>query len=77
MCSELYVASMAVSRRTLISLVVVVVVLFAIAVPTGSHHHGFVNVLSNVTWYGGLIGLLLLIVLGVVALVRSRRPRTN
>jgi hypothetical protein len=63
------------TRRNLIGLLVIVVVLFAIAIPTGSHHHGFVNVVSNVTWYGGIICLLLLIVLSVVALVQSRRPK--
>ena len=62
-----------INRRNLIALAVVVVVCFAIAVPVGNKHHGFLNVVSNVTWWGGIVGLLLLIVLSVVALFRSRR----
>jgi uncharacterized membrane protein len=64
------------TRRNLLGLLAVVVVLFVIAIAISNKHHGFLNVVSNVTWYGGIIGLLLLIVLSVVALVQSRRPKT-
>jgi uncharacterized membrane protein len=64
------------TRRNLIGLLVLDVVLFVIAVAISNKHHGFLNVVSNVTWYGGIICLLLLIVLSVVALVQSRRPKT-
>jgi hypothetical protein len=66
-----------INRRNLIALAVVVVVCFAIAIPVGNKHHGFLNVVSNVTWWGGIIGLLLLIVLSCVALVQSRRAKTS
>jgi hypothetical protein len=49
------------------------VVFFAIAIPLSNQSYGFVNVVSNVTYYGGLISLALLIVLGVVALFHLRR----
>ena len=64
------------SRRPLIILGIATAAMFVVAIPTGSHHHGFVNVLSNVTWYAGLIGILLLIVLGVIALIQSRRTKS-
>ena len=62
-----------INRRNLIALTAVVVVCFAIAIPVGNKHHGFLNVVSNLTWWGGLVGLLLLIVLSVTALFQSRR----
>lgn len=61
------------SRQNLIALAVVVVVCFAIAIPLGNKHHGFLNVVSNATWWGGIVGLLLLIVLSVAAVFQSRR----
>jgi hypothetical protein len=66
-----------INRRNLIALAVVVVVCFVIAIPLGNKHHGFLNVVSNVTWWGGIVGLLLLIVLSVVALVQARRAKTT
>jgi hypothetical protein len=62
-----------INRQNLIGLAVVVVVCFAIAIPVGNKHHGFLNVVSNVTWWGGIVGLLLLIVLSVAAVFQSRR----
>ena len=62
-----------INRRNLIALTVVVVACFAVAIPVGNKHHGFLNVVSNLTWWGGLVGLLLLIVLSVTALFQSRR----
>jgi hypothetical protein len=64
-----------INRRNLIALAVVVVVCFAIAIPLGDEHHGLLNVVSNVTWWGGIVGLLLLVVLSLAALVQSRRPK--
>jgi hypothetical protein len=66
-----------INRRNLIALAVVVVACFFIAIPVGDKHHGFLNVVSNVTWWGGIAGLLLLIVLSVVALAQSRRATTT
>ena len=66
-----------INRRNLIALAVVVVVCFAIAIPVGNKHHGFVNVVSVVTWWGGCVGLVLLIVLSIVALVQARRATTS
>ena len=65
-----------INRQNLIALAVVVVACFAIAIPVGNKHHGFLNVVSNLTWWGGIVGLLLLIVLSVVALFQSRHAKT-
>jgi hypothetical protein len=63
---------MVVSRRTLIYLAVADVVIFVLSnvVAKNSHSPGTV---SNVLWVVFLLGVALLIVLGVVALVQSRR----
>jgi choline-glycine betaine transporter len=67
---------MALSRRNLLYLFGVDVVLFVLAnVTSGSSKHP--GTVSNVFWYVFLIGLLALIVLGVVALVLHLRPRTT
>jgi hypothetical protein len=65
-------AQMVVSRRTWIGFVVTDVVLFLLANVTAknSSHPGTV---SNIFWVAFLIGTALLIVLAVVAVVRSRR----
>ena len=42
----------------------------------GNKHQGLLNVVSNVTWWGGIVGLLLLIVVSVAALFQSRRAGT-
>jgi hypothetical protein len=68
---------MVVGRRILIPLAVAVVVFLAIAFPVGNKHHGFLGTVGDVTWDGFLLSFLLLIVLGVVALVQSRRPRAH
>jgi hypothetical protein len=62
------------NRQTAIPLAVVAVVLVVIALATGSSDHGFGNTVNVIAFNGFLLCLLLLIVLGVVALVRSRRP---
>ena len=64
------------TRRNAINLAVVDVVLFVIANVTAKSkaHPG---VVSDITWYLFLIGVLTLIVLGVTALVKSRRPRAG
>ena len=61
----------------MVRIAVAAVVFFAIAILLSNKNHGFLGVVSNVTWYGGLLSLLLLIVLGVVALIQSRRPRAS
>jgi choline-glycine betaine transporter len=67
---------MAFSRRTWIGLVAADAVLFLIANVTSknSHHPGSV---SNGFWVAFLIATALLIVLAVVFLVQSRRPRAS
>jgi len=71
-----YVAPMALSRRNLIYLVVVDVVLFVLSNVTSKNasHPGTV---SQVLWIAFLVGVLALIVLGVEALLRSRRSRAS
>lgn len=63
-------AQVAVMGRSLIYLAVADVVLFVIAdVANGAgHQSGFRNAVSNVTWVLFLIGVLLLIVFGIIAL---------
>jgi hypothetical protein len=78
-CSRLppklwYVAPMALSRRNLLYLFVVDVALFVIAIAVGGNS---ATSADGIVWWFALLGLLLLIVLGVVALVRSRRSRAG
>ena len=63
-------AQEAVRGRSLIFLAVADVVLFVIAnlAYGGGNQHGFRNAVSSVTWVLFLIGVLLLIVLGIIAL---------
>jgi hypothetical protein len=68
---------MVVGRQLLIRVAVAVVVFLVIAFPVGDKHQGVLGVVGNVTWYGFLLSFLLLIVLGVVALVQSWRPRAG
>jgi hypothetical protein len=65
--------------RNLIYLAVADVVLFVVAnVANGpGHEHGLRNGVSNVTWVLFVIGFLLLILLGVVALVQLIRRRAK
>lgn len=65
------------TRRNLITLAVTDAVLFLIAnVTSKSHNHP--GAVSNVAWVVFVIGLLLLIVLGVIALIQSwRRGRAT
>ncbi len=66
---------MALKRRNLIYLAVADALLFLLAnVTSKSHSHP--GTTSNVLWYAFLIGVLLLIVLGLVAVIQSRRTRT-
>jgi hypothetical protein len=65
---------MAVTRRNLIGLAVADVALFVIA-NAAYNHHGLLRAISNIAWVAFLIGVVLLIVLGVRALVQSRRAR--
>jgi ABC-type transport system involved in cytochrome c biogenesis permease component len=57
------------TRRNLIVLAVVVVVLFVIALPNAW------GAVSTIAWYLAFICLLLLIVLGLATLFQSRRSR--
>jgi uncharacterized membrane protein YvlD (DUF360 family) len=57
----------------LLYLFVVDVVLFVLASALYNHGHVLRDI-SNVAWVAFLIGIVLLVVLGIVALLRSRRP---
>ncbi len=66
---------MALNRRNLVFLAVADALLFLLAnVTAKSHSHP--GTTSNVFWYAFLIGVLLLIVLGLLVLIQSRRTRT-
>ena len=70
-----------VNRRTWIYLVVAAVVVWLIADSQGPdllafNAHGAFLTLLQVLWVVSLFGFILLMVLGVVALVRSQRRRT-
>jgi hypothetical protein len=58
------------TRRNLLILAIVVVVLFVIALP-GS------GTISSIAWVLFLIGVVLLIALGLAALVQARRPQAR
>jgi protein-S-isoprenylcysteine O-methyltransferase Ste14 len=67
---------MVLSRRNLIYLFVLDVVLFVLSnVTSKSNSHP--GTASNVLWIACLVGVLALIVLGVATLVQSRRSRAN
>jgi hypothetical protein len=65
--------------RNLIIVAVVDVVLFLVAniAYGGGHEHGLRNNVSNVTWILFLVGFVLLVVMGVVALAQLLRRRAN
>ena len=63
------------TRRNLIGLVVLDVVLFVLAnVFSKSNKHP--GTVSNVFWYVFLVGVVILIAATLAALVQSRRPKT-
>jgi len=64
---------MVVSRRNLIALFVADVVIFVLSnvVANNSSHPGTA---SEILWFIFLLGILALIVLGIIAAVRSSRP---
>jgi hypothetical protein len=68
------------NRRIVLVLVALDVVLFLLSgIPTIKNaDHGTALVLSNIVWFGFLIGLLALVAIGVVSLVsRIRRVRAH
>ena len=67
---------MVLRRRNLLYLFVVDVVLFVLASALYNHGHVLRDI-SNVAWVAFLIGIVLLVVLGIVALLRSRRTRAS
>ena len=65
---------MALSRRNLVALAVVDVVLFVLAV---AFDNNSATSADGILWWVALLGLLLLILLGVETLIRSRRSRAR
>jgi hypothetical protein len=73
--SMLYLEAAVLKRRNLIYLAIADAALFLLAnVTSKSHSHP--GTTSNVFWYAFLVGVLLLVVLGLAAVVQSRRTRT-
>ena len=68
---------MALSRRNLLYLFGVDVVLFVLANVTSGSNSKHPGTASNIFWYAFLIGLVALIVLGLTALVLRLRPRST
>jgi hypothetical protein len=66
-----------ITRKTLVTLAIVTLVLFAIAAVVGNHHHGLRQAVADISWNGFLLGLLLTIVASGVVLVRSARSRVR
>jgi hypothetical protein len=66
-----------INRKTLIGLGIFTLVCFAITAAVGNHHHGFRQVVADVTWNAFLLGLLLVIVASAAVIVRSMRARTR
>ncbi len=66
-----------ITRRNTLFLVAVTVVCFATAGVLGNHNHGIRQAIADVAWFGFLLGLLLLVVVGIARLARwfSSRAR--
>lgn len=64
-----------VTRKSLALLAGATLVLFAVSGIIGNHHHGALNVIATVAWWGFLLCALFLIVASVATIVRHRaRP---
>ena len=61
-----------VTGKSLGALAVTTLVLFAVALGIGNHHHGAIQVIGDIAWFGFLLCLLFLIVTSVLVLVRNR-----
>jgi branched-subunit amino acid permease len=61
------------TRRSLLTLAVFTLICFVITEAVGNHHHGFRQLVGDVTWFGFLLGLLFLIVVSVFILARVRQ----
>lgn len=59
-----------ITRRNTIALAVITAVCFATAGVLGNHHEGLRQAVADVAWFGFLLGMLLLIVVGVARLAR-------
>ena len=64
-----------VTRKSLALLAGTTLVLFAVSGIIGNHHHGALNTIATVAWWGFLLCALFLIVASVATIVRHRaRP---
>lgn len=59
-----------IDRRNILILAGFTLVCFATAGIVGNHHPGLRGVVGDISWFGFLLGLLLLIVIGGARLVR-------
>ncbi len=59
-----------ITRRNTIVLAIVTAVCFVTAGLLGNDHTGFVQAVADVAWFGFLLGVLLLVVVGVARLAR-------
>lgn len=59
-----------ITRRNTITLAVITAVCFVTAGVLGNHHEGLRQAVADVAWFGFLLGMLLLIVVGVARLAR-------
>jgi hypothetical protein len=66
-----------VTRKSLISLAAVTLVLLAISGIIGTGHHGALHVIALAAWIGFLVGALCLIVASVATLARHRGRLRN
>lgn len=61
-----------VTRKSLGLLAAITLVFFAVAGIIGNHHHGALNVIATIAWWGFLLSALFLIVASVATIVRHR-----
>jgi hypothetical protein len=61
-----------ITRKSLTVLAAITVVLFAIAATIGTNHHGAVNVISRIAWFGFLVCALFLVLASIATIIRHR-----
>jgi len=61
-----------ITRKSLIVLAGITLILMAVAGIIGTNHHGVVNVISRIAWFGFLVCALFLVLASLATIVRHR-----